>query len=367
VAIVTTLLVGMPSHLQAQSTEEVRERIETLLPAHDVAWEAARKADSLKGERERLENQVPTDTFMVGPFRVVARDYQRRLATRTFESVLSRYGGMFEGAEEVFEPVYFEFQYARRLRHLYIDPDTDAGEKVFQAVMQPRFFKGNLEEGVQTAIGKALLDRLPEDFGRWVSNEGLAPYRGYEWYYRRFATVPSQTVRLCFAGELDSCWDAVGVSEGDNLWKKWYSDADRREFVRSLSRFYRGWGRDPLWEGCVELGLTAACDALLKRRFDEPVIPLTGAFRASLTFRALQIGGEGSYLRLISPESLSPKERLAYTAGVDADSVMAVWRDEIMGARPRRAAGLGRAGATAIGWIFLLLFLAARSTRWRLG
>ncbi|MCK5650046.1 MAG: hypothetical protein KAJ42_01655, partial [Gemmatimonadetes bacterium] len=227
----------------------------------------------------------------------------------------------------------------------------------------------NLEEGVQAAIGEALLEGLPEEFGRWgwVSNQGLAPYRGHEWYYRRFVTVPSQVVRRCFAGELASCWDAVGVSEGDDLWKVWYSDADRREFVRSLSRDWRNRGIHPLWDGCVDLGLTAACDALLKRRFEEPVIPLSGAFRASLTFRALRIGGEGSYLRLISDDSLSPRDRLANAAGVHADSLMAVWRDEIMAARPNHTAGMGRAGATALGWILLLLFLAARSTRWRSG
>ena len=172
------------------------------------------------------------------------------------------------------------------------------------------------------------------------------------------------------AGSLGACWDAVGVREGDDLWKDLYTDADRREFVRSLNSYWRSssvLGRDPLWDGCVDLGLTAACDALLKRRFEEPVIPLSGAFRASLTFRALQIGGQGSYLRLISDEPLSPRDRLAHAAGVDADSLMAVWRDEIMAARPKHAAGMGRAGATALGWILLLLFLAARSTRWRLG
>ena len=366
-AALAALLFGPPPPLQAQTQEEVSSYIESLLPAHDVAWENARKADEAKRLRERLENQVPTDTFMVGPFRVVARDFQRELATETFESVLSEYGGMFEGAEAVFQLFFFEFQYARSPVHLYVDPDTEAGERVVQAVMEPRFFKGNLEEGVQTAIGRALLDQLPEEFGKWVSNEGLAPYRGYEWYYRRFATVPSRAVRLCFAGDLDSCWDAVGVSESDDLWKEWYTDADRREFVRSLNRRWRHMGNDPLWAGCVEEGLTAACDAYLKRRYEKPVIPLSGAFRASLTFRALQIGGEGAYMRLISDDPLNPRDRLVYAAGVDSDSLMAVWRDEIMDARPRQAAGMGRAGATALGWILLLLFLAARSTRWRLG
>ncbi len=370
VAAVTGLSLGPPPHIQAQTREQVEELIETLLPVHDVAWEEAQKADDLKRLQERLDNQVPTDTFMVGPFRVVARDSQRKMATETFESILSEYEGMLAGTEAVFQPFFFEFQYARRPVQLYIEPDLHAGERVVQAVMVPKFFRGNLEEGVRTAIGGALRDRLPEEFGRWVSHTGLVPYRGYEWYYRRFATVPSQAVRLCFAGELESCWDAVGVSEGDDLWKEWYTDADRREFVRSLSPNW--WsssraGRDPLWDGCVELGLIAACDALLKRRFDEPVIPLSGAFQASLTFRALQIGGQGSYLRLISDEPLSPRDRLAHAAGVDADSLMAVWRDEILAARPKHAAGMGRASATALGWILLLLFLAARSTRWRLG
>jgi hypothetical protein len=366
-AAVVGFLIGPLPPLQAQTREEVSSYIESLLPAHDLAWEEAQKADEAKRLQDQLENQVPTDTFMVGPFRVVARDFQRKLATETFESVLSEYGGMLDGSEAVFQPFFFEFQYARRPVQLYVQPDTEAGEQVVQAVMEPAFFRGNLEEGVQTAIGRALLDQLPEEFGRWVSNQGLAPYRGHEWYYRRFATVPSQAVRLCFAGDLDSCWDAVGVSEADDLWKEWYTDADRREFVRSLSTRWWIRGSDPLRVGCVEEGLTAACDALLKRRFEEPVIPLTGAFRASLTFRALQIGGEGAYLRLISDETLSPRDRLAYAAGVDADSLMAVWRDEIMNARPRHAAGMGRAGATALGWILILLFLAARSTRWRLG
>ncbi len=369
-AALAGLLVGLPPQLQAQTREQVEERIETLLPVHDAAWEKAQKEDDLKRLQDRLENEVPTDTFMVGPFRVVARENQRKMATETFEGVLSEYEGMLEGGGAVFQPFYFEFQYARHPMNLYIEPDVAAGERVVQAVMAPKFFRGNLEEGVRTAIGRALSDRLPEEFGRWVNNEGLASYRGYEWYYRRFATVPSQAVRLCFAGELGSCWDAVGVREGDDLWKDLYTDADRREFVRSLNSYWRSsgvLGRDPLWDGCVDLGLTAACDALLKRRFEEPVIPLSGAFRASLTFRALQIGGQGSFLRLISDEPLSPRDRLAHAAGVDADSLMAVWRDEIMAARPSHAAGMGRAGATALGWILLLLFLAARSTRWRSG
>jgi hypothetical protein len=361
------LLLAMPTQLGAQSAERVKEHIDALLPVHDQAWEAAQRADSLKREQERLENQVPTDTFHVGPFRIVARDEQRGLATETFERVLAEYSGMFKGAEYVFEPFYFEFQYARRPVHLYVSPDIAAGERHIQAVMEPRFFRGNLEEGVRTAIGKALLVQLPEESGRWIGNEGLVPYKAHEWYYRRFVTVLSQAVRRCFAGDLSWCWEAVGVTEADDPWRHWYSDGERREYVRFLSREWWNRDLDPLHTGCLEQALPAACDAILDRRFDDPVIPLSGAFRASLTFRALQIGGEGAYLRLISNDSESPRDRLAYAAGVPADSLMAVWRDEILSNRPHHAAGMGRSGATALAWVLALLFLATRSTRWRSG
>ena len=82
---------------------------------------------------------------------------------------------------------------------------------------------------------------------------------------------------------------------------------------------------------------------------------------------ALEMGGEGSFTRLISRPQDPLRDRLAYAAGVPAETVAARWRSRVLESKPNAQAGLLLSPLSLLVWLILLTAFATRSTRWRLG
>ncbi|MFC1660308.1 hypothetical protein ACFL3S_02430, partial [Gemmatimonadota bacterium] len=160
-------------------------------------------------------------------------------------------------------------------------------------------------------------------------------------------------------------------------WEEWYSPEERRLLVQSrygfwlredVERFGRSW---LLAHGCVRLSLDRACLLLLRDPWSTrtaPVrIPLETEARASLVAEALAQGREGAFTRFAAhPESLL-RDRLASAANLHPDTLMVRWRARVLEARPELHAGLLLSPVSLAFWILILLALATRSTRWRLG
>lgn len=356
------LVISPPMPLTGQTREQVRERLDSLIPRTVKAWDEAHRVDSLKRERERLEREVPTDTLRVGPFQVIARDEQRDLAEAVFSRVWAEFAPILAGSEHLLEGWRIAFEYAENPIGIHLD-----GDKSRSLELEPSLWGDDLEVGVSNEIGIILSLVLPEDLRKWLAGHNLAEPVSLPWRYRRLVTAPSHTVRRCMRGDLEWCWDALGATEPDDKWARWYEALDRREFIRSRGRYYGP--NNTLYDGCAEGWNIEACDALLKLSYDvdEVPVPLDGSYRAHLVHRALQRGGTGSFQRLVSSGDMLLPARLAYTAGMSEEALIGLWRTENLRIRPRFLAGMGRTGLTALLWIAVLLSLAARSTRWRLG
>jgi hypothetical protein len=131
-------------------------------------------------------------------------------------------------------------------------------------------------------------------------------------------------------------------------------------------------------DGCVRIDSGRDCDKAITE-FHDRLTPLGDLARASLVSVALEMGGRGSLARLIafrgSPTGLDllkegpadHREMIARTANTDADAVMGEWLRRVRAARPDRAGENRESRLGSFLWIAVLMSLATRSTRWRLG
>ena len=115
-------------------------------------------------------------------------------------------------------------------------------------------------------------------------------------------------------------------------------------------------------------GDDAACTELL-RAVPTTVIPqpLDVYARTTLVRVAMRLGGRNAYVRLMSDSTASLEDRLAAAANAPIDSVVTLWRQTVLAARPAPVSLSPLHLAVGLGWIVLLGFCGLRSTRWRFG
>src|SRR5438132_518515 len=113
-------------------------------------------------------------------------------------------------------------------------------------------------------------------------------------------------------------------------------------------------------------GSDSACTELL-RSLPAGVLPrpLTYDARAALVHVALRLGGREAYHRLVATPGTPIADRLAAAAGVSVDSVVALWRSEILTARPAPVTVPPWGPWAALGWTAVFAVCALRSSRWR--
>lgn len=185
--------------------------------------------------------------------------------------------------------------------------------------------------------------------------------------YVDLVTDPMHTMQGCFRGDLVSCRRAFGLGAPQDTSLDWLDAADRRTVVARFnigSRFFAGRGGQVA--ACVEGRDPAGCDALIAsipREYLRP--PMTLPARRSLTWLALSRGGAGAFERLTARPDASLADRLSSAARLPEDSLLSLWRSEVLAARPAAVTLSPRSGWMALGWIAVLGMLALRSTRWR--
>lgn len=163
--------------------------------------------------------------------------------------------------------------------------------------------------GAGYAVGRAMAAAMPEDVRHWLGTESLYMEDAFVWAYRDLATSGSIAARRCFVRDIQAC----------------------------------------------VLALTGDASPAM-----------SSPTRLSLIQHALELGGDGSYARLIdgAPGVATALERAAKQS---VESVVGSWRDAAEDARPRVHAGVARAGFWTVVWLLGLALFAMRSTRWRLG
>ena len=180
--------------------------------------------------------------------------------------------------------------------------------------------------------------------------------------YVEIATTDNRIAAECFAGSLARCREGFAFEQPADPVMSWYEPANRRRLARRALLRRR---RDPAVERCVQ-GDDLMCIAELRSWApDELPPPLSSHARHSLTWVALELGGDGALARLETSTVGTVEQRLAEAARTTPAKLIAAWRDSVVAARPRPVAASARTAWAAVMWASLLGILSMRSSRWR--
>lgn len=350
-----------PATLAAQSVEELVQRLDSLQP---LLEQAEIEADRAR-RRARMQAQealgISLDTILVGPLTIVTPEEQVPDARRAFESVWERVAPLVGDATHALEDGLWIFQYGPRLYPIRL-PFRRPGENVVQSIKLRSWEPWErVMSHVEASVWGMLALPLEGEVRRVVAS---GPWRArepefLEMAYRELVTAPSRPARACVDGEVDACWTAMGARGLPESWETWYDPAERRAFVLRSGR------RGSAYRSC-ERGDQEACDRLLESEI-APVVPLEGVARSGIVGYALDLGGEGSYARLVAAGDVALDVAVSRAAGLGEDEVMRRWRALVLESRSAVGGGGSRSQWSALLWMVILGTLAMGSTRWRLG
>lgn len=180
--------------------------------------------------------------------------------------------------------------------------------------------------------------------------------------YTEIATSDNRIARDCRAGSLERCRQGFAFEQPADPVMSWYEPANRRLVAR---RFLAPRRRDRANDRCLQ-GDDLACIAELRSWAPKELPPpLSSYARHSLTWVALELGGEGSLARLASSKAETVDQRLAEAARTTPETLIAAWRDSVIAARPRPIAASPGTAWAAVMWGTFLGILSMRSSRWR--
>jgi len=187
--------------------------------------------------------------------------------------------------------------------------------------------------------------------------------------FLQLITAPSEAVRGCFLGDIGRCNDVLQLNDSSGLLERWYATpAEREALVTGSFSFYfdRGVTAAPSLRRCRAHD-DDACTALL-RSLPPGTLPrpLTHVARSVLVREALRSGGRDAYRRLVADSAAGMAARLSSAAGMEIDSLVIHWRNDVLAARPTPLTLPWWASVAAVGWTALFGFCALRSSRWRL-
>ncbi len=311
--------------LAGQSVERLQVRADSLLREWRRASALADMVDSLKHGRAA----GGTDTISVGALRIVATPSPARLreaAARAWPVIDSLYG-------------------SEAPRHATPDQRAD------------RSARPSPDRALQNWLGGSVLP---------ITH----PLQARAAVYVQLVTAPSQAARSCFLGVIGDCRNALALSESPDPLQQWYPSAgERRALVfRSFAEYFGYSDHGAHKSGLQQCGAgsDAACTELL-RSLPPGALPRPLAYdaRAALLHIALRLGGREAYHRLIATPTLPIPQRLAGAAGVSVDSLVSLWRSEILAARPAPVTLPPWGPWAALGWTAVFAVCALRSSRWR--
>lgn len=203
----------------------------------------------------------------------------------------------------------------------------------------------DLSTSMLALLEGAAATMVPQPTERWL-NHGL-PLRTYPpefWsnMYRQFATSGAAVLRRCVAGDRPACSRAFALdSVPQDRIAAWYDDSDLPGLARTLgdpiqrANSFRHLTRDDQAE-CTERGHMATCRQMLAALPIEAFgIPMSITARASLTRLALEVGGLAAASRLnAAGTATTVGQQLAAAAGIPADSLVRLWQQRVIAARP---------------------------------
>jgi hypothetical protein len=144
--------------LEAQSVGDsavaaVREELDSLIPLMRRLGERANSAEYRERMRRLREDQIPVDTFTVGPFRVVSLPDQRELAEEVIRATWDELRPLVDGSEDLLEPWTFLIYHYWSREGMIL-----SGDSLLRRIeMSRRYPRSYLHEG--DASGARILER----------------------------------------------------------------------------------------------------------------------------------------------------------------------------------------------------------------
>jgi hypothetical protein len=355
--LLAALALAAPLAGQDTMMVRLRNRADSLLRTWREAERLADLADSL--ERERAT--AGTDTIAIGGLRIIANPSPlplQQAAERAWPAIDSLYGS---AAPEIAQQPFI-------IRA--VDPDTAVRRSVLHVGVELPW-----DLDVRATTSFLLTTVAPPRFDRalaeWLGaplRPTLRPREDQIAVLVQLITAPSEAVRGCFLGVIGRCKDVLQLTDSSGLLERWYvTPAEREALVTgSLSFYFDRGATAPSLRRCRAHD-DDACTALL-RSLPPGTLPrpLIHTARSVLAHMALRSGGRDAYRRLVADPTASLAARLSSAAGMDIDSLVIRWRNDVLAARPARLTLPWWASVAAVGWTVLFGFCALRSSRWRL-
>src|SRR5947208_9950685 len=353
------LLAASVGTLSAQDVPRLQARADSLLREWRRASAVADMVDSLNHARAA----GGTDTISVGALRIVTNPSPARLreaAARAWLVIDSLYGSE---AQQLAQRPYLIAPY---------DPDTNSPKPMRRGAIQVPWDK-DVASLAMLLLTNVPIGRPDRALQNWLGGPVVPivhPVQARAAVYVQLVTAPSQAARSCFLGVIGDCRNALALGDSPDPLQQWYPSAGERRalvfrpFVAYFGESDHGAHKSGLQQ--CGAGSDAACTELL-RSLPPGALPRPLAYdaRAALLHIALRLGGREAYHRLIATPTLPIPQRLAGAAGVSVDSLVSLWRSEILAARPAPVTLPPWGPWAALGWTAVFAVCALRSSRWR--
>ncbi|HZE94376.1 MAG TPA: hypothetical protein VEZ49_06675 [Gemmatimonadales bacterium] len=355
--VVAASLLASPLRGQDSLMGRLRRQADSLLGSWREAQKLADVADSL----ERVRATAGADTIAVGGLRIIVNPSAlpwRQAAELAWPVIDSLYGSAAEDLPQhpyIFRAVDPDSGVRRAVLHVGVEVPWDLDVRATTMVLLTTVTAPHVDPALAAWLGAALRPTLrPQDERAVV--------------FVLLVTAPSEAVRRCFLGDIARCKDVLQVGESNGLVTRWYvTPAEREALVtESFTDYFARGATAASLQRCRQ-HRDDACTALLQSLPPGSLPPpLSHAARLVLAREALRAGGRDAYRRLVASSRAVIGARLSSAAGMDIDSLVARWRNDVLAARPKPLALPWWASFAAIGWTAFFGFCALRSSRWRL-
>jgi hypothetical protein len=226
--------------------------------------------------------------------------------------------------------------------------------------LRPPFTEHKLAEGILDLVGTLAMLNVPVAVIHWAGYWTPArPLTGDDWRDAALdlATSSSSVTRTCYAGSLQSCESALGLTTVRDPLTEWYSPDGWRLLVGSWKPGNESAALAAAHDECVAKKVAATCERLARSRWVP--IPLTMSTRATLLHLALERGGHSAYARLLGAKG-TPLQILAITAGVAPDVLVDEWRSRVLAALPHSVVPTLAETTVLVAWTVLFGAVATR-------
>jgi len=355
--VVAASLLASPLRSQDSLMARLRRQADSLL----VTWREAQRLVDVADSLEQVRATAGSDTIAVGGLRIIVNPSRlpwRQAAELAWPVIDSLYGSAAEDLLQhpyIFRAVDPDTGEHRAVLHVGVEVPWDLDLRATSTVLLTTVTAPHVDPALAAWLGAALRPTLhPEDERAVV--------------FVQLVTVPSEAVRGCFLGDIARCEDVLQIGDTTGLLGRWYATPAEREALvtEAFTDYFARGATAPSLQRCRQHH-DDACTALLQTLPPGTLPPpLGGSARILLVREALSAGGRDAYRRLVARPSAPIGERLASAAGMDIDSLVMRWRNDVRAARPKPLTLPWWASFVAIGWTAFFGLCALRSSRWRL-